>query len=128
VIAKDNSAFKFLLSILDSFDNRKLELSGQFYAAILAEGARMGGLEKRIASLIVKSKTETIVGGVHIVKPAVDPQQMRQTSWLELLQDYSKLKSSMDELSLPQVRVQVNERDIRQVLFSERGVSYSRRI
>lgn len=88
----------------------------------------MGGLEKRIASLIVQSKADANIGGVHFEKPAADPQQVHQTSWLELLQDYSELKNSLDEISLPQVRVQVNERDIRQVLFSERSVSYTRRI
>jgi len=128
ITTKDNSTFKFLLKILDAFDKRKLEMSGQFYAAILAEGARMGGLEKRIASLIVQSKADANIGGVHFEKPAADPQQVHQTSWLELLQDYSELKNSLDEISLPQVRVQVNERDIRQVLFSERSVSYTRRI
>jgi len=127
VTTKDNSTFKFLLGILDAFDQRKLELSGQFYAAILAEGARMGGMEKRIASLIVQVRTDASARGVNVEEPGADLKLTRQVSWAELVQNYAELKDVLSEISLPLVRVQVNERDIRQVLFSERGVSYNQR-
>ena len=128
VTTKDNSTFKFLLDILDAFGKRKLELSGQFYAAILAEGARMGGLEKRIASLIVQGRTDASARGLNVEEPAAVLKPTRPVSWAELVENYAELKDTLGEISLPPVRVQVNGSEIRQVLYSERGVSYNQRV
>ena len=100
VTAKDNFTFKFLLDILDAFGKRKLELSGQFYAAILAEGARMGGLEKRIASLIVQGRIDASARGLNVEEPAAVLKPTRQVSWAELVENYAELKDILGEISL----------------------------
>ena len=124
---ESNEKFKFLLSMLDFFDKRKLQFSGQFYAGLLFEGARLGGLEKRIASLISMSKTDPSQLDVHIGLDEIDRKAKRPVSWIEILEKYSQYRDSLDEIDLPAVRVKTTEREIRQVLVAERGVSYAQR-
>jgi len=122
-----NEKFKFLLSVLDSFDRRKLQFSGQFYAGLLFEGARVGGIEKSISSLISESKINVSQVNVQIDGDTSYLEGKRAVTWIEMLEEYTELKGKLDELILPSVRVKLAEREIRQVLVAERGVTYRRR-
>ena len=124
-----NEKMKFLLGMVDSFDKRKLQFSGQFYAGILSEGERMGGLEKRIASLLTQSKTDASHRSVNVDYSTTNSGQKpkQNVSWIQFLDEYSQWKDRMDEIVLPVVRVKITEREVRQVLFAERGVSYFKR-
>lgn len=124
-----NDKFKFLLSVLDSFDKRKLQFCGQFYAGLLFEGARLGGLEKRIASLVADSKTDASTSqmSVHIGDVNLDTEAKQSVSWTEILEEYPKYKDSLEDIHLPAVRVKSNEKEFRQVLQAERGVTYNQR-
>jgi pentatricopeptide repeat protein len=125
----DNSAFVFLINVLDACNKRKLQISGQFYAGVLVEGARLGGLERKIASMISTAKTDVSREDVHFEDAVVNSETIRQVSWSELLLQYNHLKDQLEVIKLPSIRVQITDRELRrQVLSAERAVSYSRRI
>jgi hypothetical protein len=95
----------------------------------LVEGARLGGLERKIASMISTAKTDVSREDVHFEDAVVNNETIRQVSWSELLLEYNHLKDQLEVIKLPSIRVQITDRELRrQVLSAERAVSYSRRI
>lgn len=125
---RSNDGFKFLLHVLDALHDRKLQVSGQFYAGILLEGARLGGLERKMASLISSAKGDISRKDVHFEDSAGNSDMKGKISWSKLFENYSNFRDQLEKISLPTVRVQVTGREIRQVLSAERAVSYSRRL
>ena len=115
------------MKVLDLLESRKLKLTGHLYAGILAEAGRLGGMEKKIASYIVEAKSDDTIRSVHVDDSDTFGSQRLQSTWSDLLQNYAEMKHLLDNIDLPRVRVQINEREIRQVLFAERGVTYNKR-
>jgi len=117
--------FQYLLYVLDGLDKRKLQSTGQMYSCLLLEGARLGGLYRKIASLIAKSRSDAFAFDSGVSLTQMDEnRQPKLLSWYDLLQNYSNYKEKLHELELPNVRVRINEREIRHVLQAENGVSY----
>jgi pentatricopeptide repeat protein len=121
--SEDIEKFKYLLSVLDSIEKRKLYCTGQMYSCILSEGARLGGLYKKIASLINKSHTDETHLKVQVQQEEV-PKYDVDLRWRDLLENYSNYKSSLDKIELPPIRVRINQKEIRQVLIAEQRVTY----
>lgn len=84
-------------------------------------------MEKKIASYIVEAKSDDTIRRVHVDDSETLGSQRLQSSWSDLLENYAEVKHMLDNIDLPRVRVQINEREIRQVLFAERGVTYNKR-
>eukprot|EP00562_Extubocellulus_spinifer_P035641 CAMPEP_0178683258 /NCGR_PEP_ID=MMETSP0699-20121125/2212_1 /TAXON_ID=265572 /ORGANISM="Extubocellulus spinifer, Strain CCMP396" /LENGTH=1213 /DNA_ID=CAMNT_0020327849 /DNA_START=350 /DNA_END=3992 /DNA_ORIENTATION=+ len=119
-------AFDFMIFVLDSMEQRKLPVVGAFYAAVLFEGSRAGGLRKKVASLIAESKLSAAGGKRIDVSEAIEcADEERCVGWEDILTNYQTLEGQ--GIALPLVRVKSDERSIRAVLTAEQKVSYGRR-
>ena len=119
-------SFTFLLFVLDSLHARKLHCDGSFYASIMFEGARIGGLYRKIASLIAKSKSETMQDGINISNDA-DGESQSSLQWEDILRNYSQIRDTLPEKKLQPVLVRTNAKNLRTVLFAEQGVTFGTR-
>lgn len=128
----ENGQFIYLLSVFDSIARRRLPCDASFYSAFLLEGARQGGLERKICSLITQARIDTTQFGNEIcldddtdsddactVKPEI--------TWSELFKNYSLYKEELDEISLPPIKPRVSPREIRLVSLAEQGVTFGAR-
>jgi len=120
--------FEFLLFVLDSLERRKLTVDSMFYCSILVFSAQAGGLQKRIASLITRSRKSGIqqkeisVSEVESTKEEASSQHII-TSWEDLLENYSSYKKEeFSSVSFPLVRV--SSKDFGRVLAAEQAVAY----
>lgn len=119
-------AFDFMIFVLDSMEQRKLPVVGAFYAAVLFEGSRAGGLRKKVASLIAESKLSADGGKRIDVSESIEcADEERCVGWEDILTNYQTLEGN--GIALPPVRVKSDERSIRAVLTAEQKVSYGRR-
>ncbi len=124
---EDTGKFDFLLFVLDGLAKRKLNCDGKFYAAVLTCGARIGGLRKKIASLLVESRT---VNGGLAAKQAISSSEQEEDArtvagWEDLVQNYDAYKSEFGSLiPLPKLMIQMDSRDVRLILAAEQIVSY----
>ena len=128
-LKNSHERFEYLLSVIDALDGRKIECDGYFYSATLFEAASIGGLQKKIASLIVKSKSQhkeevKKIGGDNTDKHL---EEGNAISWVQLIQNYSQYRNRMGEIRLSPVRVRISARELRQVLSAEQGVTYGTR-
>merc|ERR1712003_181319 len=113
--------FKFLLFVLDSIEKRKLFCSGLFYTNIIFETARLGGLPKKIGSLIVESKkcTMDLLDNNCLPNPS-----NQEYSWELLFKEWDSRKYRNEKPKLPPIRVRTNGNVIRRILTAEQSVSY----
>lgn len=104
-------------------EKRKLYLTGQFYSCIISQGARLGGLNKKIASLLKESRDDSS----HLKVQIDEEDAINETcsSWIHLLENYSDYRDKLDRTVLPSIRVRINQKEIRQVLTAERSISYN---
>ena len=123
--AEEENKFKYLLSILDSIAPRKLHCTGQLYAIILSEGARNGGLFKKIASLLQQSRDDSLQIKMELDGATKQHEKTIKSSWVNLFEKYTNYRDNLDELDLPPVRVRIHQKEIRQVLFAEQSVTYN---
>ena len=119
--------FLFLLFVLDSINGRNLPCDGPLYSAILSYGSRVGGLSKKIASLLVWAKTMS-TGGSSIINDAPETTSQDSSvvsSWEELYGSYDELQERLSSPALlPKTVVRVNRADVVKVLRAERSLSY----
>jgi pentatricopeptide repeat protein len=117
-VEEDTQKFGFLLFVLDSIKGRRLPCDTSVYAAVLFEGARLGGSRRLIASLLAKSRSGDVINktGEHKVR------------WQQLLNQKSgDIRTMVKEgnARLPSIilRKATDERDVRLLLNAERAVS-----
>jgi hypothetical protein len=122
----EEERFSFLLFVLDSLNDRNLHCDGSFYASIMFEGARIGGLHRKIASMIAKSKSETMQDGIKISHDEKE-DPLSSLHWEEILQNYSQIRDILPDKRLQPVRVRINAQNLRTVLFAEQGVTFGTR-
>lgn len=125
---EDTDKFDFLLYVLDGLRRRKLSCDSKFYAAVLTCGARIGGLRKKIASLLVESRTvhSGLDGkeGVLLTEKEADVRIVE--GWEDLVRNYDAYKTEFGTLlPLPKLLIQMDSRDVRLVLAAETAVSYA---
>lgn len=121
---EDKTRFAFLLFVMDSLERRNLAVDGALYAAALTLGRQIGGVERRVANLLLQSKSEgqntVILGG----EGNAEPKSM--STWEEILGDETiRTKQSLDVV-LPTLRIRVSSRNARQVFRSEQVVAFHR--
>lgn len=124
--------FQFLLFTLDSLEGRKLVVDTTFYSSILMSAAQAGGLRKRIASLVTRSRN---VGNQKVIEftdgrpnlnPRSDDTSSSHVMWEELFQNYDNYKDVLGQSALlPPVRV--TTKDISRVLAAEQAVTYRKK-
>lgn len=123
---ESETAFDFMLSVMDLMDRRKLPVAGSFYASVLFEGSRAGGLRRDVASLIAESKLGAEGGTLIDLSDAVEcADEDSCLGWLDVLENYAEYEGK--GIALPTVRVQTDGKSIRSVLAAEQRVSFGRR-
>ena len=124
----EDAQFEYLLGVLDALEARKLSCSAPFYSAVLAEGARSGKLKRRLASIISLART-TEQNSIQLEEneniTTVAPKEV--TTWLGLWKNYAGLKDRLDDIQLQTIRVNINGRELRSVLYAERAVTFGRK-
>uniref|UniRef100_A0A7S2E6V1 Pentacotripeptide-repeat region of PRORP domain-containing protein n=1 Tax=Ditylum brightwellii TaxID=49249 RepID=A0A7S2E6V1_9STRA len=128
-VKKDDrtDGFDFLLFVLDAIDARKIACNGYFYSAILLEGARLGGLRKKIASYLADARALTlgVSKRISVDECPVPEDEVLRITWEILLERYSEFKNDLGfKCLLPNLQVRVGKNEIRQVLASEQSVVY----
>ena len=118
--------FKFLLFLLDSVASRKLPCEGHLYSAILTYGYRIGGLPKKMASLLVSAKTELPTGEKLIDDEDCERDSCLFMAWEDLFLEYDDLKERIATDGLPRLVVRSGGRDIPLMLKAEMNLSYRR--
>lgn len=123
---ESETAFDFMLFVMDLMDRRKLPVAGSFYASVLFEGSRAGGLRRDVASLIAESKLGAEGGTLIDLSDAVEcADEDSCLGWLDVLENYAEYEGK--GIALPTVRVQTDGKSIRSVLAAEQRVSFGRR-
>ena len=125
---RDLTKLKFLLFVLDSISHRKLSVNVPLYSAILNEGVWVGGLGKKIASLIGNAR----VDGMRInLKQSINQKEVEEEhSWEHLLQQFESGKYNnkrKEDLLLPQLHVTIGKRELNKVIAAESPVVYRSR-
>jgi pentatricopeptide repeat protein len=121
----DAGEFAFLLFVMDSLQKRSLPVDASLYAATLFLGNRLGGLPRRIASLLAEAKTTTEAGTTQMMSIEVADDATATLGWeyLQLHYDSSDLTIG----ALPPLAVRVAAREMRKVLKAEQAVTFTPR-
>jgi len=126
VIPEEN--FSFLLFVMDSIRERKLPCDGVFYTSVLLAGSRIGGLRRKICSLMTESRGKTEEPESYQRQTLVQDNSvpvLNEISWEDLLHNYDAIKADIGvHLSLPSLTVRMGKDDVRQVLTAEHEVTY----
>jgi pentatricopeptide repeat protein len=120
--------FDFALFVLDSIRNRNLPCDIEFYSSVLLAGSRIGGLRRKICSLMTESRAHTEEPQSKQSQKLLDENnaaELSLISWEELLNNYDARKADLGvNLRLPSLTVRLSKEDIRQVLSAEQQVTY----
>lgn len=119
--------FEFLLFVLDSLESRKLTIDSAFYSAILLFGSQTGGLHKRIASLLTRSRKSGMANTQKQITLSDEDctEEICTTvlGWEDLLQNYAEYKKEdISSIIFPTVRV--SSKGFGRVLAAEQAVNY----
>ena len=120
--------FQFLLFVLDSLAPRKLTVDSAFYSSILVSGALAGGLQKRIASLIARSRRDGNQKEIDCGEiEATGEEELCSviSSWEDLFGNYSSYKEELGPSTVfPQILVSTKN-NLGRILACEQAVTYS---
>lgn len=123
--------FDFVLFVLDSIHDRKLPCDSIFYASVLLAGSRLGGLRRKICSLMTESRAQTLEPQSRQSQIFLDENTatvLTEISWEDLLLNYDRYKADLRiHLRLPSLAVRIGREDMRQVLSAEQEVTYNGR-
>lgn len=116
--------FEFLLFVLDSLEARKLNVDAEFYSSILVLGAEHGGLEKRIASILTRSRKNSGYQKEVSLSDSGQDEPSTLVSWVDLYRDYSSLREDLGvRIQQPSIRVSATKQFGR-LLAAENACSY----
>jgi pentatricopeptide repeat protein len=118
--------FRFLLFVLDAIRDRNLPCDGGFYASLLHCSSRMGGLGRKLGSLLTAARAASKSSEI---EPSERPSEARisvSVSWEDLMLNYDEYKESKD-IQLPRFAVNINKDMVRQVLNAEQLVTHKHR-
>jgi hypothetical protein len=129
IAADDLNKFEFLLSLVDALQRRKLSLNSETYVAIIREGVRVGGIRRKIASLLIKSRSRSLPGGKRISDESHDERDpSTPITWVDLLKHFSIYREKLEDSDLPSVTIRCNDQELRRVLQAEQSLSMRSRI
>ena len=132
-VEAETAKFRFLLFMLDALQARNLPVESCLYINALSSGAQLGGLPRKVASLLARAKTSESKADENrlyaVSSDATFSDESRVISgWVDLLDKYECLpKESMLLSQLPRLPVRVATRDMARVLRAEQSVTYSNR-
>merc|ERR1739845_58855 len=119
--------FQFLLFVLDSLERRKLAADPSFYSSILWVGAQAGGLQKRVASLLVRSRHNWQQKGAKLPTAESTDEATslhRAISWENFYENYSAYKEAhRSNIVFPAIHVP-SKKDFGRVQAAEQAVAY----
>ena len=128
---EDELRFRFLLSVLDQLRVRNLPIESSLYVTTLLTGAQLGGLPRKIASLLARAKTKdtkTQESMFYSSNSHEAQDDVTLNGWVDLLEKYESLpKESLSLKQLPQLPVRVAPKDVANVLRVEQSVTYNNR-
>ena len=116
--------FSFLLFVLDAVQHRNLPCEGTLYSAIVKYGARLGGLPRKIASLMASARVavETFI----VYDDSGESVRQIVENWEDLLVKYDEYKEEISSASaLPPLNVRVASKDKLKVLSAEQSLSFA---
>jgi len=98
----------------------------------LYTGARIGGLRRKIASLLAESRAVTVDANIGDRAGAVVLSEEAKgkivVGWADLVQNYDAYKERLgDDVELPPLAVRIASKEVRQVLAAEQRVTYGKR-
>lgn len=127
---RDTKKLQFMLFVLDSISARKLPVGGMFYSAILMEGVRIGGVGRKIATIMGKARAHTKeFGGTSY--DSSETSETKEQNWETLLQlfENDEVEKNEDSSSNPPfLRVRVGKKEARQVMEAEGPVFKSKKV
>jgi hypothetical protein len=128
-IAPEN--FDFTLYVLDALHARNnLQCDGSFYSCILHTGARLGGLRRKLASLLAESRAITVESNIQRAGEIVEQEEANGkivVKWADLIENYNGYKHRLGTVELPPLAVRIGPKEVRHVLSAEQRVTYEKR-
>jgi len=115
----EKESFKFLLFVLDSLEKRKLSINAYFYTTILFDCSLIGGLAKKIGSLMTDAKETTTALNLENRLPS----KSNELSWETLYLNWDSKKYRNSDPELPLLRVRTLSKEVRNILASEQSVN-----
>merc|ERR1712174_84069 len=115
----EKESFKFLLFVLDSLEKRKLSINAYFYTTILFDCSLIGGLAKKIGSLMTDAKETTTALNLENRLPS----KSNELSWETLYLNWDGKKYRNSDPELPLLRVRTLSKEVRSILASEQSVN-----
>ena len=127
---ESSKKFQFLLFVLDSVLDRNLPCEGPLYSAVLSYGSQLGGLPRKLATLLVSARSAEGAGNKMMDEAEIETPKI-VASWEELFLRYDNLRDKLADPAgpenLPSLRVRVNSRHVPKVLRAEQSLSYTKR-
>ena len=119
--------FQFLLFLLDSIAGRKLPCEGSLYSAVLNYGFSIGGLAKKIATMLVSARIN-FSNDKKLIEGGDEAETVPFfANWETLFLQYNEAKSRIATNGLPRLLVRVSSSDIPNVLKAEKNLSFKRK-
>jgi pentatricopeptide repeat protein len=120
--------FDYVLFVLDSLRARNLACDGNFYASILFCASRLGGLRRKIGSLMATARQSTMTNTNTLISETKGSEEIHshRVGWMYLLHHYDECKEG-GEVKLPSLRVNVAKSQVRRVLAADQSVSYGKK-
>ena len=121
-----SSTFNFFCFSLIRFNAGSLALDPLLYAAVIVCGKQLGGLNREVSLLLIKSKA--LSGGpsakVVVLEGEATISEHLVVQWEELVHDRETVDQlTSDAVLLPPLEVSVNKRSSGTILFAEQFVS-----
>ncbi|KAL3913808.1 MAG: hypothetical protein SGILL_006345, partial [Bacillariaceae sp.] len=126
----DIDKFKYLLFLVDAISKRNLPCDAPLYSIILSFGAHLGGLPKKLVSLMGASKAAT--GRYYNNNKLLDEEAFESkcvtSGWEELFTSYDTFRSQIESpANLPALQVRVSSRELPRILKAEKVLMYRKR-
>ena len=126
-------SFGFLLFVLDSMTARNLPIESCLYVSILSLGNLIGGRAKRVAGKINQSRATSESAGTQLLSSGNagarndggSGDEASWDGWYAVFQDET-YDEKLDSMTIPQINVRVQPKDIRFVLKAETASSISK--
>jgi len=121
-------AFLFAMHLIDVMVGRKLPISGRLYADILFLGSRLGGIQRKISSLLMRSKVSAVGKPEQLIsaRNEIATTAPSFAGWEGLLLNFDLHEKNLSEGLLPDTAVRIRAKDVPRILKAEQGVTFSR--
>ena len=118
--------FNFLLFVLDEIQDRNLSCDGAFYASLLHCSSRMGGLRRKLGSLLTEARIMSKGTAIEPTGSTAGDKSGSPITWEDLMLNYDEYKESKN-IRLPHLTVTVGKDMVRQVFTAEQLVTHKNR-